>query len=92
MFMQDAATFAPDLSTRIPAPARTGRPALSGLLTGTLVETASGWQRVETLTAGTRVQTLDGGLARLLRLHRHLIRPEDAADLIHLPGVAAAGR
>lgn len=86
MFMQDLTAFAPELSFQVPAPITTARPALSGLLSGTLVETATGWQAVETLAPGARIQTLDGGLARLLRLARRTIRPSDELVLIHLPG------
>lgn len=86
MFMQDLTTFAPELSVLVPQPRITARPALSGMVSGTLVESDTGWQRVETLAPGARIQTLDGGLSRLLRLARRMIRPSDDVLLIHLPG------
>ena len=51
-----------------------------------MVESAAGWQTVESLAPGMRVQTLDGGLARVLRLTKRTIRPSDDLVLIHLPG------
>ena len=86
MFMQDLTTFAPELSVLVPQPRIPARPALSGMVSGTLVESDTGWQRVETLAPGARIQTLDGGLSRLLRLARRMIRPSDELVLIHLPG------
>lgn len=70
MFMKDftrtvtAFSVAPRAKV-LPAPA-----ALTGLVAGTLLETATGWRGVETLNVGDRVQTLDGGLASILGLHR----------------------
>jgi len=49
-------------------------PVRSGLAAGTLVETGSGWHPVEALRMGDRVQTLDGGLARILGLHRTVMQ------------------
>jgi len=90
MFMQDLTTFAPELSVLVPQPRITARPAvsgiLSGILSGTLVESDTGWQRIETLAPGACIQTLDGGLSRLLRLARRVIGPSDELVLIHLPG------
>jgi hypothetical protein len=56
----------------------------SGLVAGTLVETAEGWQPVESLAIGQRVQTWDGGLRPLQRLEAVRIAP--GAGLIALPG------
>lgn len=86
MFMQDLTAFDPQHSTRIPGRLAQPRPALSGLVTGTLVETATGWQGIETLQPGQAVQTLDGGLARLMRVDRRRIEPAEDQVLIHLPG------
>jgi hypothetical protein len=58
----------------------------SGLLRGTLVETDAGWRPVQSLVAGQTVQTLDGGLAPMVRLDRRQIRPRDKTVLIGLPG------
>lgn len=76
-----------------PAPTRdspllltTPRAMPSGLLAGTLVETATGWHGIETLQPGQQVQTLDGGLVALQRVDRHRVQPNGRASLIHLPG------
>lgn len=61
-------------------------PVTCGLAAGTLVETGSGWQSVESLAPGDRVQTLDGGLARVAAVDRQWLRPETEMPLIHLPG------
>ena len=61
-------------------------PVMSGLTAGTLLETAQGWRAVETLAAGDRVQTLDGGLGEILRLERRLLSPEAETALVHVPG------
>lgn len=86
MFMQDLTAFDPAKSFELPTPGSLRRPALSGLLAGTLVETQSGWQDVEALRPGVLVQTLDGGLARLMRLDRRQIAPGPETVMIHLPG------
>ena len=56
----------------------------AGMLAGTLVETETGWQPVETLAIGQRVQTWDGGLQPLTGLARQRIAP--AAALVSVPG------
>lgn len=61
-------------------------PVATGLVAGTLVETAAGWCPVETLTVGTAVQTLDGGLARILGIDRRNLYPDQAAGLVLIPG------
>lgn len=61
-------------------------PVLSGMLAGTMVETATGWQGVETLRMGDLVQTFDGGLAKVLAVDRRALRPELAQSLIAVPG------
>lgn len=76
-------------STLIGRPAAPfGRPLLrlpaSGLVAGTLVQTETGWQPVETLAIGQQVQTWDGGLAALVRLERRRVAP--GAALIRVPG------
>jgi hypothetical protein len=76
MFMKDFTRLAPAVAPVLPA-------ALSGMATGTLVETADGWQRIETLRMGDRVQTLDGGLARIVGLSRRTVAD---GRLMHLPG------
>jgi hypothetical protein len=86
MFVETQTQFDPALAQAVPPKTATRRPALSGLLGDTLIETASGWQRIDTMTEGQSVQTLDGGLTRLLRLDRRMLEPSDDSVLIHLPG------
>ena len=63
---------------------------LTGLVAGTLVETDCGWQPVETLRLGDRVQTYDGGLQSITRLQRIAISAEAMArrGVLHVPGGA----
>jgi Hint domain len=61
-------------------------PVTTGLVAGTLLETSTGWRAVETLTAGDCVQTLDGGLARILRLDRRSLPTSQDAPLLILQG------
>jgi len=86
MYFRDLAAFNSELEGLLPLVLTDPRPAQSGLLAGTLVETRRGWERIETLEPGVSVQTLDGGLARLMGLDRRLMRPGDGASLIRLPG------
>lgn len=69
MFMQDITRFA---ATKVAA---TPTGLSQGLIDGTLVETASGWQPVETLRVGDSVYTLDGGLRRVVALNRREVLP-----------------
>lgn len=79
MFMQDLSNLIPSTLTAL-------FPGLTGLVAGTLVERAEGWCPVEALAMGDRIQTLDGGLARVLGVdRRRLILPSGAQTLI-LPG------
>ncbi|MGL6210880.1 MAG: Hint domain-containing protein [Paracoccaceae bacterium] len=64
------------------------QPVTSGILAGTLVETAKGWQAVETLRMGDLVQSFDGGLVKVLGLDRRTLRPEMGQALITVPGGA----
>jgi hypothetical protein len=81
------AAFGP-AKAAVAAPAAAARPLLrlpsSGLVAGTLVETAEGWQPVESLAIGQRVQTWDGGLRPLQRLEAVRVAP--GAGLVALPG------
>lgn len=63
-------------------------PVTSGILAGTLVETAQGWQPVETLRMGDLVQSFDGGLAKVLGVDRRILRAEMGQALILVPGGA----
>lgn len=82
MFMQDisrSATLFSPIETLL-------SPVITGLVSGTLVETATGWRPIETLNAGDCVQTLDGGLARVLHLDRRNLPPESETPVLRLPG------
>lgn len=63
----------------------TAAPVRSGLAAGTLLETAAGWQPVEMLRMGDRVQTLDGGMARIVGLTREVVTP-GAGFVLAVPG------
>jgi len=64
------------------------QPVTTGILAGTLVETARGWTPVETLRMGDLVHTLDGGAAKVLSLDRRVMRPEMGQAMISVPGGA----
>ena len=59
---------------------------LTGIVAGTLVESAAGWHPVERLRIGDRVQTLDGGLARILAIRRGTVSPMAQMALVRLDG------
>lgn len=97
MFMQEIARFeatAVAVRPALPHPA----PQSTGIVAGTLVETAEGWCPVEALQIGARVHTLDGGLRPIRALDRHPLRPgspvvriagghfDACSDLTLLPG------
>ncbi len=62
------------------------RPVTSGLLAGTLVETATGWRGAETLRIGDLVHSFDGGLVKVLAVDRRTLRPDLAQAIITVPG------
>lgn len=92
MFMQDVTRFAATPVATLPAGLN------QGLIDGTLVETASGWQPVETLRVGDSLYTLDGGLRRVVALNRREVLPGEpvvqvagghldaCADVMLMPG------
>lgn len=67
---------------------RTASHVTSGLMAGTLIEGPHGWLPVQDLRIGDRVQSYDGGLARVLGLDRQWIMPARGDYLLHLPGGA----
>lgn len=72
MFMQDITRFAA-------TPVSTAKAALSqGFFGTTLVETATGWRKAETLRIGDSLYTLDGGLQRIAALSRRIVTPGEA--------------
>ncbi len=87
MFMQDFAELTTEftLVSRL-TPQVIPAPIIGGIVAGSLVEAASGWVRVETLRIGDKLQTLDGGLARIHALYRRTLSPEAECSLIHVPG------
>ncbi len=60
----------------------------TGLTAGTMVETATGWRSVASLSVGERIGTWDGGLARLTALRRSVLTPARADQMILVPGGA----
>ena len=87
MFMQDITQLdtAFTLVTPRAAPVVPAR-ILGGIVAGTLVEGECGWVAAETLQIGDRVQTLDGGLARIHGIDRRKLNPHPDTALIHVPG------
>ncbi len=86
MFMQDFSRLATTTATAVFPQQRFVAPVTTGLIAGTLVETKAGWQPVETLRLGDSVQTLDGGLARILALDRRSLLPEPETAPLLIPG------
>lgn len=65
---------------------RTAVPVGTGLLAATMVESARGWQRAETLRLGDCLYTVDGGAAPVLGLDRQWITPQPDLHTVHVPG------
>lgn len=86
MFMKDFTRTVFAAPVFRPVPAATA-PLSTGLVAGTLIEGAEGWQPIESLRLGDRVQTLDGGLATVLGLERTWMTPGSGTTL-RLPGGA----
>jgi hypothetical protein len=86
MFMQDFSRDSAATATAVFPHQRLVASVTTGLIAGTLVETKTGWQPVETLAIGDAVQTLDGGLARILALDRRAFRPEPETAPLLIPG------
>ena len=87
MLMQDFVKLTTAFTRVTPNPRATQALAVTtGIVAGTLVETATGWQDVARLRIGDAVQTLDGGLSRILGLDRRILRPEPETSLILIPG------
>ena len=67
-------------------------PAETGLVSGTRVETGSGWVPVETVAAGDRLYVLDGSQRQVRHVHVHSRGPEPPAwlakGLVLVPGGA----
>jgi hypothetical protein len=79
MFMHAATRFDFDAATPI-----AGLAPQTGLMSGTLVETATGWTPAEGLRIGTGVYTLEGGQRPVLTLTRDVLPA--GTMLVRLPG------
>ncbi len=87
MFMKDFTKAATEFVLVQPRlPAVTPSHVVTGIVAGTLVEATNGWRAIETLRIGDAIQTLDGGLARILGLDRRSLTPSAETALIHVPG------
>jgi hypothetical protein len=73
------------IATQTPANL-TAAPAGTGLVAGTMVETAQGWRDVAALRIGDRVQTFDGGLRPVLAVDRTIVDPQPDLHLVRVPG------
>ncbi len=61
-------------------------PLGTGLIAGTMVETARGWRDVAALRIGDAVQTFDGGLRPVLAVDRAVVDPQPDLHLVRVPG------
>ena len=87
MFMQDITKLKTASTLVAPRAAPVvAAPILGGIVAGTLIEGECGWVAAETLRIGDRVQTLDGGLARIHGLDRRKLHAAAETSLIHVPG------
>jgi hypothetical protein len=86
VLLQEFAKLTTEINMIYPRQAIVTAPVVSGLVAGTLIEGARGWVRVETLRIGDVVQTLDGGLARILGIDRRTLHPAAETALILVPG------
>lgn len=84
MFMKHFTARAEDSTLVPPALPVADAPVLTGLVAGTLVETEAGWRDVASLARGDKVQTLDGGLVRILGLDRRVL--QSGMGALTLPG------
>ena len=95
MFMTASTSFTPaerialeragvDLGQAGMAPDR----ALTGLSSGSLIETPQGWRPVGLIAAGMRVATWDGGFAEVAGVARRSVWPGVGTAMIEVPGGA----
>ena len=77
MFMHRSAAFADARQIISPRDANSAVLPPAGLTAGMRVETPAGWRTVETLVAGDRVQTLDGGMRELIGTTHTTLSPRD---------------
>jgi hypothetical protein len=88
MFMHNANAFAASRRVDLPVPGieAASRRTTTGLLHGSLVETSSGWRRVETVRPGMSVGTYDGGFRTVTEVRVETIPAITGGDLVHIPG------
>jgi hypothetical protein len=73
-------------ATPVFAANRPSLPVGTGILASTMVETAKGWQRAESLRLGDCLHTVDGGLAPVLGLDRQWLAPQPDLHTVLVPG------
>ena len=83
MFQNDISRL---ISTPVFAANRTTVPVGTGLLASTMIESARGWIRAESLRIGDAVYTVDGGLAPVLGLDRQWLAPQPDVHTVLMPG------
>lgn len=90
MFMKHSTHFEPAALITLKALALNpaSQPVSTGLVSGSLVETTTGWQPVETLTPGVRVATYDGGFRALAALDRSRLLRGAASRIVDVPAGA----
>ncbi len=81
MFMQDMTRL---IARATPMPVARALPR-TGLVAGTLVETAGGWRPAEELRRGDLVHSFDGGLREIVAMDRQWLAP-GKVQLVKLPG------
>ena len=81
MFMQDMTRL---VARATPMPVARALPR-TGLVAGTLIETARGWHRAEELRRGDMVHSFDGGLREVVALDRQWLAP-GKVQLVQVPG------
>lgn len=65
-------------SEALAASTKTGDTASAGLIAGTMVASAQGWQPVETLKVGDRVHTFDNGMQPIIDIKRRVLWEKEA--------------
>jgi hypothetical protein len=85
MFMPNVRQF--EAAQPVATPLRRMLSALpAGISGATLIETATGWQRAETLKPGDRLATWDGGFRPVLSAETERLNPFESTYLIRVPG------
>lgn len=82
MFLNTQTDFANAVPAQIAHLMDARRPSTGGLVSGTLVETADGWCKVDDLMVGESVYTFDGGLRAILDLTKVSL---GSTKCLHIP-------